>query len=367
MPSAASYTNKIRFAASVKNTKAQLVGGVGNLTQGSIAGCGLDIQYNRIDYVEVCGCNKNPPYVAPPKEKVLYIDELIRITGVLNPINRTRAHSDGYVYFVSIAQKNVQKINTTTKSITPVAGTGVGGFSGDGYAATGAKLELPRDIAFDSIGNLYIADTGNRRIRKVNAGDGKINTIAGTGDSGSAGDGSLAINAQITPYSLECDSSDNLYIIDVTADCLRKIELNTGIITRVSGPGGFNSQYDVIACDALGNVYISDISDSAVRKVNLSTGALTPVAGTGVGGFSGDGGAAIYAKLQNQYGLTSDSVGNLYIADTGNRRIRKVNASDGKINTIAGTGDSGATGITVDSVGNIYINNNSIIRKLYYA
>jgi sugar lactone lactonase YvrE len=275
--------------------------------------------------------------------------------------------------------------------IDTVAGTGTAGYSGDGGAATAAKLNTPLCITVDSSGNIYIADTYNNRIRKVNT-SGIITTVAGNGTVGYSGDGGAATAAQLFyPAGITIDISGNLYIADWRNNRIRKVN-TSGIISTVagtgtagySGDGGAATAAQVnnpigVTIDSTGNIYIADRDNRRIRKVNTS-GIISTVAGTGTAGYSGDGGAATAAQLNNPTGVSIDSTGNIYIADLINNRIRKVNTS-GIISTVAGTGTAGYSGdggaataamlynpyqITVDSNDNIYIADtyNNRIRKV---
>ena len=198
-----------------------------------------------------------------------------------------------------------------------------------------ASLKFPNALAFDASGNLYIADGGNQRIRKVNT-SGIISTVVGTGGSGFSGDGGLAIAASLNdPNALAFDASGNLYIADFDNQRIRKVS-TSGIISTVAGTGisGFSgdggaataaslNSPNAVAFDASGNFYIADGGNERIRKVNTS-GIISTVAGTGVSGFSGDGGAATAASLNLPSAVAVDVSGNLYIADFDNQRIRKV-------------------------------------------
>ena len=279
--------------------------------------------------------------------------------------------------------------------ISTVAGNGTLGYSGDGGAAISAALRQPSGVAVDNAGNLYIADFYNGIVRKVAAGTGIITTVAGNGTPGYAEDGGPATNAELNqPYGLAVDSAGNLYIADFGNQRIRKVAANTGVITTVAGNGGVgNSGYGGpatsaelfgpygVAVDSAGNLYIADTFNWIVLKVAAGTGILTAVAGNGTEDYSGDGGPATSAELNQPFGVAVDNKGNLYIADSYNQRIREVAASTGTITTVAGNGTQGYSGdggpatgaelnypdgITVDGTGNLYISdsNNQVIRMV---
>ena len=259
--------------------------------------------------------------------------------------------------------------------ITTIAGNGTPGFSGDLGGATSAQLNLPSSVAVDASGNVYIADTGNNVIRKVNT-SGIISTFAGGGSSG-LGDGGLATSAELNrPYGVAVDTSGDVYIVDTNNDRIREVN-TSGIISTFAGGGSifvdgcsatsahlFESYG--IAVDTSGDVYIAEKNTNRIRKVNTS-GIISTFAGGGSSGL-GDEGPATSAQLNQPCGIAVDASGNVYIADIWNYRIRKVNTS-GIISTFAGGGSSGlgdggpATsaqlnqpyGIAVDASGNVYI------------
>lgn len=267
-------------------------------------------------------------------------------------------------------------------NVAIIAGvSGSGSFSGDGGPATSARFNNPNGIAVDSLGNVYIADTLNDRIRKITASTGIITTVAGNGTPNYAGDGSLAINAHIfQPLGVAVDSAGNLYIADSYNHRIRKVTAATGIITTVAGNGSTGYNGDGIAAtsatlyypqgvavDNSGNIYITDSDNNRVRKVSASTGIITTVAGNGTSGYTGDGGPATSAGLYNPSYLAVDSSGNLYITSQLDYVVRKVTVSTGIITTFAGNGliegDGGLAtnaelepyGIALDSSGNVYI------------
>ena len=298
----------------------------------------------------------------------------------------------GDLYIADSRNHRIRRVDATTGTITTIAGTGVRGYSLDGGLAVEARLWAPRDVALDGAGDLYIADSGTDRIRKVDATTGTITTIAGTGRGGFGGDGGPATEAQLyAPRGVAVDSAGNLYIADSLNERIRKVDADTGTITNFagrtfSGDGGPASQAhifepDGVAVDSAGNLYVADTKNHRIRRVNATTGTITTIAGTGESGFSQDGGPATQAQLYYPEGVAVDGTGNIYIADTNNRRIRKVDAATGTITTIAGTGLQdhggdggpatlarlyGPTGVAVDGAGNIYIadTNSHSIRKV---
>jgi sugar lactone lactonase YvrE len=277
-----------------------------------------------------------------------------------------------------------------TYSCCGTNGYPTGGFSGDGYPAIQALLSGPGGEKMDSAGNLYFVDSGNYRVRKIDT-SGNISTVAGSGSSSYSGDGGPAIQAGLNPSGLALDSAGNLYIADYENNRVRKVDVN-GNITTVAGPGsypytcnGYTDSYgdgcvatsaeltgpSGVAVDAFGNLYIAEQANALIRKVDLN-GIISTVAGNGSVGFSGDGGLATGAQLNNPTDVAVDAAGNLYIADYANFRVRKVDATTGNISTFAGNGTSGNSssynggpainaelwnpgGLALDSAGDIYI------------
>jgi len=260
--------------------------------------------------------------------------------------------SSGNLYIADTSNNVIRMVNTSG-IITTVAGNGLEGYSGDGGPATSAQIFNPAGVAVDSFGNLFIADTRENRIRMVNT-SGIISTVAGNGAVGSGGDGGPATSAQLYhPAGIAVDGSGNLYIADSNNQRIRKVNAS-GIITTIAGNGvvGYNCNNGVatslglhdptgVAVDGSGNLYIADSGNQCVRKVN-SSGAMTTVAGNGVASYSGDGGPAASAGLSSPTGVAVDASGNLYIADYVNNRIRVV--SSGTITTVAGNGTAGFSG-----------------------
>jgi hypothetical protein len=257
--------------------------------------------------------------------------------------------------YLADAQNHVVREISKTGQITTIAGTGAEGYGGDGGAATAAYLDTPTGIAIDKSGNFYIADSHNNRIRQVTAGT--ITTIAGTGTPGFSGDGGVAATAQLSlPSAVAVDGNGNVYIADTNNQRIRKVAGTT--ITTIAGDGEETYAGDGaaatsavldsptgVAVDAVGNVYIADRHNQRVRMVTPA-GTISTVAGSGAasfsGGFAGDGAAASAAMLSKPSGVSVDTAGNVYIADTNNQRIRQV--SGGTVATVAGSGQQGFGG-----------------------
>ena len=285
----------------------------------------------------------------------------------------------GNLYIADTSNNRIRKVDAAGV-ITTVAGDGTQGYGGDGGAATAAQLSSPAGVAPDGAGNLYIADRNNNRIRKVDAA-GVITTVAGDGRRGYGGDGGAAVAAQLNfPTGVAPDGAGNLYIADRNNNRIRKVDA-AGAITTVAGDGtqGFGGDGGaavaaqlnlptVAAPDGLGNLYVADRNNNRIRKVDAA-GVITTVAGDGAFGYGGDGGAAVAAQLNRPTVVAPDGSGNLYVADWYNHRIRKVDAA-GAIITVAGDGTEGfggdggvptkaqlnyPTGVALDAAGNLYI------------
>jgi uncharacterized protein (TIGR03437 family) len=300
--------------------------------------------------------------------------------------------SAGNLFIADYLNNRVRKV-TPAGTISTVAGNGNGGFSGDGSPATAAELYWPTGVAVDSAGNLFIADYMNERVRKVTPA-GTISTVAGTGTGGFNGDGGPATSAELwSPTGVAVDSAGNLFIAELTGYRVRKVT-PAGTIGTVAGNGipGYGGDGgpatsagldfpDGVAVDGAGNLFIADRGNNFIRKVTPG-GTISRVAGNGSQGFSGDGGPATSAALNSPMRVAVDSAGNLFIADTGNGRIRQITPA-GTISTVAGNGTPGFSGdggpatsagldpsdVAVDSAGNVFIadTGSNRIRKLTAA
>jgi type IX secretion system substrate protein/Big-like domain-containing protein/NHL repeat-containing protein len=302
--------------------------------------------------------------------------------------------SVGNIYITDQGNQRIRMVNTVG-IISTIAGSGSYGFAGDGSAATLAQMEHPYGVAVDAMGNVYFSDQDNYRVRKVSPGiGGIITTIAGTGTSGFFGDGGPATIARFTNVlGIGIDHAGSIYLADFNADRIRKISPATGgIITTIAGKGGGIFGGDGgpataaelafpqdVAVDKIGNVYIADNNNQRIRKVD-TVGIISTIAGNGTQGYSGDGIPATAAELNGPAGVAVDGCGNVYIADLGNKRVRKIEIT-GIITTIAGNGTDGDGGdggpatagllsdpssVKADRKGNIFIadGGNSRVRKI---
>lgn len=292
------------------------------------------------------------------------------------------------IFIVAVAFIYCKNLNS--QIITTIAGNGNSGDAGDGGLATLAELYTPEGLAIDTFGNLYIADTQNHKIRKIDPA-GIITTIAGTGSPGFSGDGGPAILAQFNlPYSITLDKFNNIYISDVANGRIRMIN-SSGIITTVVGNGvGFGGDggpatlaklrepLDVVF-DTIGNMFICEYFNNRIRKIDTA-GIITTFAGIGTQNYSGDGGPASLAEFNHPYDIAIDKYSNIYIADYNNSRLRMINSA-GIINTVVGSGIpgfsgdggqailasfNGMTNVITDYFGNLYITDksNQRIRKI---
>ena len=244
----------------------------------------------------------------------------------------------GNLYVADSGNHRIRRIDAEGV-ITTIAGTGVRGFGGDGGPATEAQFAAPTDLALDESGNVYVSDWRSRRIRRIDA-EGVITTIAGTGVRGFGGDGGPATEAQFAvPSGLAVDGSGNLYVADSGNHRIRRIDAE-GVITTIAGTGvrGFGgdggpateAQFAAptdLALDGSGNLYVTDLTAIRIRRIDAE-GVITTIAGSGPvfsqGGYSGDGGPATEAQFALPRGLAVDGSGNLYVADSGNQRIRVI-------------------------------------------
>jgi sugar lactone lactonase YvrE len=258
----------------------------------------------------------------------------------------------GNIYLSDTNNSRIRRVDAQTSLISTIAGTGVSGYSGDRGPATQANINQPGGLTMDGAGNIFFADSGNDIIRRIDAVSGVITTIAGVPlTQGYSGDGSAAILANLSsPSGVAFDAAGDLFIADTSNNVIRKVDSTTGKISTVAGTGVAGYNGDTILATAAqlnspltvnvgidNSLYIADLSNNRVRKV--TSGVISTVAGTGNRNFAGDGGLATAADLDNPASVILDPAGDLYIADSGNNRVRKVYASTGIIETLAGTGN----------------------------
>ncbi len=320
----------------------------------------------------------------------------------------TSGQGNGSVYYRAagnpgtVARSGSLLIGDQTFSVTQAAGPGAiptsynwtqytaygpGLALGDGGPVGSAGVDEPFQMAFDTEGNLYIADSGNLRIRRVDV-NGVITTFAGGGGSfSSIGDGGPPTSAYlVVPRGVAVDGSGNVYITEVEGQRIRKVSNN--VISTIAGTGtaGFNGDSqqastamifapDGIVLDSFGNIYFADTGNQRIRKITQA-GIISTIGGTGTQGFGGDGGAATAAQLNNPTSLSIDSAGNLYFVDSNNARVRKI-STGGIITTVAGNGTYGVSGdggpatsaslnfdgsgaLTVDASGSIYLDGDTV-------
>ncbi|NDC43086.1 MAG: hypothetical protein EBZ77_16310, partial [Chitinophagia bacterium] len=242
----------------------------------------------------------------------------------------------------------------TAQNITSFAGANINTFF-NGAPAAGAQMSGPWGITVSPAGNIYVADRDNDGVRKINTTTGYMTTVAGCGIRDFAGDGGLATAARLrSPYCMTVDATGNIYIADAGNHCIRKVT-PAGIITTYAGTGSIGYSGDNGAAtraqlnfpvgvhiDANGTLFVADAGNNVVRKITAA-GIITTVAGNGLRGYSGDGGPATAATLRFPNSVTFDRKGNMYLTDSGNSCIRKVDTT-GKIYTVAGTGVRGYSG-----------------------
>ena len=311
---------------------------------------------------------------------------LATTTGLSSPLG-VQVDNTGNVYVADTSGNRVCRIGTNGLIVT-VAGSNQSGASGNNGPATNALLHSPSGVAIDGAGNIYIADTLNNLLRKVNT-NGIITTVGGNGVAGFSGDAGLATSAELNqPYGVLCDAIGNVFFSDTHNNRIRKISTN-GIITTVAGNGtaGYSGDGgqatnaaiyypEGIAINSLGNIVFADSSNYRIRTID-GMGNISTIAGTGTNGFGGDGGPATSAKLSQPCGVGADAYGNIYIADSGNNRVRKIDTNN-VINTFAGNGSisyiflnpfgnigdwwfpasaslDSPSGVCADNSGNVYI------------
>jgi hypothetical protein len=302
----------------------------------------------------------------------------------------------GNLYFSEADNHCVRRVECGSGIITTVVGTGKAGYSGDGGPATEAELNSPYGIALDTASNLYIVDRLNACIRVVEAATSMIRTLAGTGQPGYSGDGGPANLAQLQePNDIVLDGKGRVFIADVRDHRVRLLDLASGIITTFAGTGEGASSGDdgpadraallgprALAFGPTGDLYICLRNDHKVRKIDMRTNIIRTIAGSGAKGYAGDHGPALRATFNGPKEIAVDGDDNIYLVDTENHCIRRIDAGSGLVSTVAGTGQPGGSGdggpataatlkrphgACVDAAGNIYIGDSENHRLRYVS
>lgn len=270
-----------------------------------------------------------------------------------NPFGVVRG-PDGAIWFCEYTGQKIRRV-AVDGTITTVAGTGQKGYSGDGGPALQATFNLPHEIRFDKKGDLFVVDMVNNVVRKIDLKTGVIKTIAGTGTAGYSGDGGLATQAQLkSPHSIQFGPDGSLYICDIGNHVIRRVDMQTGMISTFAGTGVAGPTPDgapiqgtplkgprSIDFDRDGNLWLATREGNQVFRFDLKVGKIYHVAGTGKSGFGGNGGPAREAELKGPKGIAIDSKGNVWLADTESHSVRMIEAKTGNLLLMAGTGEKG--------------------------
>ncbi len=258
---------------------------------------------------------------------------------------------DGALYICEVRNHRVRRLDLRAGKLTTVAGNGQLGYDGDGGSATAARLNEPYEVRFDRAGNLLVVEMRNHIVRRVATKTGVITTLAGSGQAGFAGDGGPATQARLnTPHSIALDAEDNLFIADIGNHRIRRVAAKTGLITTIAGNGEKQPPRDGATgldkpllgpralCIDRGTLWIALREGHSVWRMDLESGIFRHVAGSGKQGFTGDGGAAKEGTFDGPKGIAIGPDGNVYVMDTENHAVRKIDLATGKLFTVAGSG-----------------------------
>ena len=260
----------------------------------------------------------------------------------------------GGLYFCDLDNQRIRRLDLKTRKTTAIAGNGQRGYGGDGGAATAASLNMPHEIQFDAAGNLFIVERDNHAVRRVDARTGTISTVAGTGTPGFAGDGGPAARAELrSPHSIAFARDGRLLICDVGNHRIRQVDRRAGTIDTYAGTGARDATPDgapvsgtplngprTMAFDEHGDLYLALREGNAIYRIAARTATIHHVAGTGEAGYTGDGGPAKQARFAGPKGLAY-ARGRLYVVDTENHVIRRIDLRAGTIITVLGSGERG--------------------------
>lgn len=313
---------------------------------------------------------------------------------ICNPYGVT-VGPDGALYFCEVGNYCVRRLDLRTRRLSTVAGDRRPGYTTDRVLATDAPLNEPYDVQFDHLGNLYLAELANNVVRKVDRATGVISTVAGNGTPGFSGDGGPGWQAQLRqPHGLAFDLRGGLLIADLGNGRIRRMDVRTGIIETMAGTGGRRWTPDggvlpnvvldgprALSVDPEGNVFVSMREGNAIYRIDSKSNRIFRIAGSGLRGYSGDGGPALDARFDGPKGIAYADDGSLYVADTENNVIRRIDLKTGIITNVAGTGERGdgpdgdplrcklarPHAVDVDRAGNIYIadSENDRIRMIH--
>jgi len=262
---------------------------------------------------------------------------------------------DGGLYFCDLDNQRIRRLDLKTRRMTTIAGNGQRGYAGDGGPAVDASLNMPHEVRFDSKGDMYVAERDNHVIRKIDMKSHVISTVAGSGAPGFSGDGGPGPKAQLRqPHSIFFDRDGTLLICDIGNHRIRRLHIDTGVIETYAGTGETTATPEgapvrgtplkgprTLALASNGDLYVALREGNAIFRIDAKSQTLHRVAGTGEQGYTGDGGPALSAKLGGPKGLVLGSDGALYLADTENHAIRRIDLKTGMIATVLGTGARG--------------------------
>ena len=270
-----------------------------------------------------------------------------------NPFGVVRG-PDGALYVCDTMNHVIRKVSTAG-TISRVVGSGMAGYSGDGGPAADAKLNEPYEVRFDKKGNMFWVERASHVVRRLDARDQTVSTVAGTGKEGFSGDGGPGVKAALSqPHSIQFDPAGDLYVCDIGNHRVRRVDMKTGIITTFAGTGEQAPTPDgssiegtplnaprAVDFDREGNMWLALREGNAVYRLDPKSRTIHHIAGTGKKGFTGNGGPARQATLSGPKGLSIAPDGNVYLADTESNSIRMIDLAKNTVELIAGTGEKG--------------------------